>query len=317
MRRRVLPGVLAAAALAAAVPAADAAVTTHSDGAGRTITVDTRSGGASPATYAAILRDSVHGDEIERVVVRVVARGRIASLCGSGEATACYSGNGRRGTMIVPAGTRSSVEHTVLHEYGHHVDAAIGGSAQEPNGTPRWWSARRMGTRLAAGEVAGDYRLGWTRSIGEIFAEDYVQLHLRGRSAIGWLDAPSTGVLNAIRRDVTGRASAGGTTSGGRSLSRTWRQNGLLGAGERATIPFGTLGSGRRVIAVIRVRGGRVDALLRCKGRALARASGDDAGVARISRKNLPRGSCTITVANTGDAPVQIGSTLTLKRPAR
>jgi hypothetical protein len=144
MRRRVIPGVLAAAALAIGVPAASAAVTTHSDGAGRTFRIEMRSGGASAATYAAILRDSVHGAEIGRVTVRVVARSRIAALCGSGEATACYSGNGRDGTMIVPAGSRAAIEHTVLHECGHHVDAAFRGSAAEPNGTPRCYSARRM-----------------------------------------------------------------------------------------------------------------------------------------------------------------------------
>ena len=36
-----------------------------------------------------------------------------------------------------------------------------------------------MSRRRADGQLTWDYELGWQRSIGEIFAEDYVQLHAR------------------------------------------------------------------------------------------------------------------------------------------
>jgi hypothetical protein len=55
---------------------------------------------------------------------------------------------------------------------------------------------------LRSGQVTWDYELGWQRSIGEIFAEDYVQLHARPRYGITWLARPSGSVLTAIRRDI-------------------------------------------------------------------------------------------------------------------
>jgi hypothetical protein len=60
------------------------------------------------------------------------------------------------------------------HEYGHHLDFAWPVSGlPEPNGTPVWWAARGMAQFLRDGLVAFDYSLGWSRSVGEIFAEDY------------------------------------------------------------------------------------------------------------------------------------------------
>jgi hypothetical protein len=51
--------------------------------------------------------------------------------------------------------------------------------------------------------VATDYSKGWSRSVGEVFAEDYVALHIRSVSAIRWLPRPSASVLRALRRDIT------------------------------------------------------------------------------------------------------------------
>ena len=61
--------------------------------------------------------------------------------------------------------------------------------------------------RLAArtGQGLEDYDLGWEHSISEIFAEDYVQLHMRSRYGIGWLRAPGPGIKAALRSDLRNR----------------------------------------------------------------------------------------------------------------
>jgi hypothetical protein len=336
----VRPSVLALAGLTAgaalvgglAVPAgASARIVNAQDDQGRPITFDVRANGVNVSQYTAILRDAIHGREIRTVTVRIVPKGRIGSTCGSDQAVACYSGNSQGGTIVVREGSRSEVEHSLLHEYGHHVDAAIStGSRQELNGTPRWWRARSMGTRLRQGQVAFDYELGWARSIGEIFAEDYVQVHVRGRYGIPWMNPPSEAVRRAIRQDVTGRAAGapprGGSQSGpegptdppASSRSRTFRDRVELAPGEAVNIPFGLLGPGRRINFTAHVSSavetGRVSSQLFCQGRRVTGGQGTVESPSRIKRTNLPPGSCRILATNLSDELVSVGTTLTLTR---
>jgi hypothetical protein len=65
-----------------------------------------------------------------------------------------------------------------------------------------WWAARGVKTSLARGRMSLTYSLGWEHSVGEIFAEDYVQLNLRSRYAIRWLEPPNAAVRAALRRDL-------------------------------------------------------------------------------------------------------------------
>ena len=50
--------------------------------------------------------------------------------------------------------------------------------------------------RLRAGAVAQDYSLGWSRSVAEIFDEDYVRLNGLGGFEIPWLRPPSRTILS-------------------------------------------------------------------------------------------------------------------------
>ena len=196
MRARVPMVLLAwAFSLGPAVLPALARTTVVPDDAGRPITFDVRATGADVAGYARVLRAAVHGDEIDDVTVRVVPRGSIRSRCRDSRAVGCYSRGPRGSVITIPARPARDVQATLLHEYGHHIDSMVR--------TPRWWSARRMAWRLRSGQVATDYSKGWSRSVGEVFAEDYVALHIRSASAIRWLPRPSSSVLRALRRDIS------------------------------------------------------------------------------------------------------------------
>ena len=46
------------------------------------------------------------------------------------------------------------------------------------------------------------YSLGWGRAVGEIFAEDYVQVNLRTNYFITALARPDRAVRAALRRDL-------------------------------------------------------------------------------------------------------------------
>lgn len=182
---------------------AEGAIVIRRDLSGRAITFDIPAG-TNVNGYAATLRRSLHGDEIESVTVRFVGRATLTRFCGGGNVS-CYRSRWRdEGEILLPLGGGSSTKHVLIHEYAHHLDARYGltSSWRRRPAAARWWSARRIEQRLNLGEVTWDYELGWQRSIGEIFAEDYVQLHGRPQYGIRWLRPPNRDVLSALRRDI-------------------------------------------------------------------------------------------------------------------
>ena len=193
---------LAACSLVAA-QAADAAIVTRHDRAGRAVTFDVRTPGVQVGWYAAILRNAIHGDEIKTARIRIVSPSRISSMCEGTDTQSCYDGDEKGGTLIIPAGRSAMGAHLLLHEYAHHIDMARSNFLYtDKPWMPSWWAARGVKSALAGGRMSLTYSLGWERSVGEIFAEDYVQLNLRTRYAIRWLDPPNAAIRAALRRDL-------------------------------------------------------------------------------------------------------------------
>jgi hypothetical protein len=200
---RSLVVIACAASALVAAQAAGAAIVTRHDRAGRVVTFDVRAPGVRVGWYAAILRNAIHGDEIQTARVRIVSPSRISRLCEGTDPRGCYEGNERGGVLFIPAGRSALAAHVLLHEYAHHIDMARSNfmSTNKPWATS-WWAARGVKTLLARGQVSFTYSLGWERAVGEIFAEDYVQLNLRSRYYISSLAPPGRGVKAALRRDV-------------------------------------------------------------------------------------------------------------------
>lgn len=262
------------AALAAAV-AARAEIVVSRDNQGRPITFDVRAPETDVEWYAALLRAAAHGDEIATVTIRIVPPEDVPSLCGAVEAAACYGARGGGATIVVPAGRDDEVAHVVLHEYGHHLDQAwaVGGFG-EPNGTPAWWAARGMEELLRSGRVAYDYSLGWSRGIGEVFAEDYAYIHLPGRYRIPWLSPPDEALRTLLLAELAGSPPAQPVAPAARPPLVLVRSGTLAPRAQRA-VPFGLLGPGRRVTVTANVAGAhragtRARLELRCDGRRVA-----------------------------------------------
>jgi len=315
MRRLlILVSLLAALGLA---PAAAAEIVTRPDDAGRTITFDVQTPDVDVDWYATLLRGAAHGDEIERVTVRVVDRDGLAEICGA-SAAGCYGGRNTRATITVPAGGSPSIAHTVLHEYGHHIDAwrGVGASTREPNGSASWWEARGIAQLLAEGKVAHDYGLGWDRSIGELFAEDYAQLHLETPFKIGWLTPPDDAVRAALRQDLENvPAEPVRAATAPLVITRT----GKLQRGGTNALPFELLGPGRRVTYTARIdrAAGRVRVEVRCtNGTTITRTITRNLGGARrsttIDIRNLGPARCSATIRSTGTAVVGFSARLRL-----
>ncbi len=299
MRRlTLLLALLAALALA---PSALADVVTSQDSSGRTITFDVRVDGVDVDWYAEQLRNAAHGDEIQEVRFVIASASELRTRCGSG-AAGCY----RRGldpSITVPAGRSEAVLHTLIHEYGHHIDAnrGVAASTREPNGSASWWEARGMTQLLEAGKVSHDYSQGWEHAIGEIFAEDYAQLHLETQFRIAWLDPPSEAVRAALSKDLE-NVPAAPVPAAPRSPVIIERRGVLRTAGV-IEIPFELLGPGRRVTFTAQMgpAKARVRMELRCdNGRKASRVLDQTRRTAKIDLRDLGPARCTVALRNTG-----------------
>ncbi len=302
MARRFAVAVLVSLAALALAGVASAREVVLRDATGRTIRFDVRAD-ADVGWYAGLLRRAAHGNEIERVTLRIVDWDEIRTRCAS-YAAGCYTRQrGNRGTMVVPAGRSDDIAHTVVHEYGHHVDASRRhGGLDEPNGTPLWWKARGMAFLVGAQSVRDRYEVGWERSIGEVFAEDYAYTNLQSRYKIRWLERPSTTVQQAILADL-GLAEPPGIGKNVRPALKpvVIERHGTLGPNDRVSVDFGLLGPNRRVHLVGTLRGagpgaGRV--AVSCGSTFRARALSGGGPTSLVLR--MGPGECEASIVNTG-----------------
>jgi hypothetical protein len=296
--RRLLLVLSVVASLAWTGEALATEVLAHDD-QGRTIRFDVRVEGVDAEWYAGLLRAAPHGDEISTVRIDIVSRDDMRTTCGR-QASGCYS----RNTIVVPAEQTSDNAHTVVHEYGHHLDRSrpVTGVA-EPNGTPEWWRARGVAELVRLRSVATSYVLGWDRSIAEIFAEDYAQLALAGSPFnIPWLEGPDETILAALRADL-GLGPAPVTVNPPAIKPVSISRNGSLAPRGKAAIPFNLLGPSRRVTATATFTGA---AEKRARATLEVRCGGE-----RVAIKLLRRGKTAFAIDRRDLGPADCRATLT------
>jgi hypothetical protein len=314
VRRLLLPMLLLSLVLAGEAGAAEIVLP---DNEGRSIRFDVHVEGVDAEWYAALLRAAPHRDEISTVRVDIVSWDELHETCGR-EAAGCYG----RNVMVIPAEQSAENAHTVVHEYGHHLDRSTPvGDVREPNGTPVWWRARGMDRLVRISSVATSYVLGWDRSIAEIFAEDYAQLALGdGFFGIGWLPAPDATILAAIRFDLgLGPEPAIAPLPALKpvSISRRGALAPKLGVG----IPFTLLGPGRRVTATATFTGAkekraRATLEIRCDGSRVAlQTIGTGKTTISIDRTNLGPADCRATLKSTSTSKRTYSLVLRLSIP--
>jgi hypothetical protein len=316
MARTLVVSVLAVlAAVVLAGPAAAREVVLR-DSEGRSIRFDVRAD-VDVAWYAGLLRRAAHADEIERVTIRIVDWDELGERCGN-RAAGCYGRRkGNRGVMVVPAGRSDRIAHTVIHEYGHHVDwSRRHSNLAEPNGTPLWWKARGMAELVSLKSVRDRYQIGWNRSIAEVFAEDYAYTNLRRGFRISWLRPPSRTVQQAIRADL-GLAEKPVITAARPDLRPVViARGGTLAPRDRVAVDFGLLGPNRRVLLAGAFPGGGTGRIeVTCDGSTSRRLLSVARPAVTLELPRVGPAQCRASIANTGSQPQPFRFTVRLSIP--
>lgn len=159
-----------------------ARIETFTDTHGHRITVGTDIPTVDLAWYAGVLQGTLHAAEIELVLVEVVPWASIEAVCGGAGAVGCYFPGERR--IVVPDTDPSGVNelvHTIVHEYGHHVDGQLENLGHlDPlcagrDGSRTWWWYRVPDAFACSSDR-------WELLVGELYAEDYTALN----GVVGW-----------------------------------------------------------------------------------------------------------------------------------
>jgi predicted thioesterase len=298
---------------------AGAAIVRTTDLQGRQITFDVRAATVDTNWYANVLRATAHGNEISNVTIRIVPDQQVEALCGN-EAAACYTRLGTP-TIIIPAGKSQFIEGTLIHEYGHHVDASTPNpGVPELNGIPVWWQDRGMAALFASRQVAFDYSLGWDHSTGEIFAEDYAYIHVGSSYHYGitWLSPPDD-KLKADMFAALGTPPA--PLPAAPNLPLVVNRAGTLTPHDVRTIPFGLLGPGREVTFTATVsrktrKGVRARIQVVCNGSvAGTRTVAKGQTTRTLDLPNMGPGDCDARIVSTSTVPLGYTAKLTLRSP--
>lgn len=185
------------------------------DAQGRRIQIASEVEGLALAPYAAVLAALRHGDEIEDVVVIVVTSERLTDICGDG-AAACYGaddpgGTSNSGQMWIDA-SDPDWAHSVVHEYGHHIDTQLLNVARLDatcpdrtyDGSRNWYFRRELDDDLS-GHGFSCQNSPWEQTVGELYAEDFVALNgiKVWRDDIGQhVGPPSAAILRGLESDL-------------------------------------------------------------------------------------------------------------------
>jgi hypothetical protein len=306
---------LAVAAVAALWSAnASAETVIKRDAAGREIHFDVRASGVDVDWYASLLSRAAHADEISTVTIRIVDPYDIHESCGRG-AAGCYFGR-RSPTLTVPAGRSNTIASIFLHEYGHHVDTAwrVSG-ASEPNGSAVWWALRGMAEFRRSGAVVDDYRLGWNRGVGEIFAEDYAYIHLGGEYGIPWLYPPNKKLKQSLLAELRGESVPLPKPESIATMMRPVHidESGILEPGATYAETFRLLGPGRRVTLTAAVSGAAgARAVVTCDGSVVKSTRLAPGRSATLDLRKLGPAECSASVVNTAASPQRFSFRLRL-----
>jgi hypothetical protein len=203
--------------------ATPARIESFADAQGRAIRIATDIQDIDLAPYAAVLAQTLHGAEISTVLVEVVPWSVIEAACGAPQVVGCYF-PGQLRIVVTDYDPRGADElvHTIVHEYGHHVDQQLENLGHlDPrcvggDGSRSWWWVRAPSTFTCNS-------WNWELLLAELYAEDYAVAN----GILGWqlttIGPPSAFVQSRIAYDFATRFVPRALTRSGLVRRHRWR----------------------------------------------------------------------------------------------
>ena len=183
---------------------------TFTDEHGHPITLSTDPPGVNLSVFAAVLGGTIHGDEITQLRIEVVSLAQTGATCGNVDAVACYMpddpARSAAGQMWFAADD-PDVIHTIVHEYGHHMDNqllnlnSLGLCDYSSDGSRDWFFERDLHDDIV-GEGFGCRSETWELLLPELFAEDFVVLNGIDAWMLPSAPPPTQGQLDALAYDI-------------------------------------------------------------------------------------------------------------------
>ncbi|MFT4050343.1 MAG: hypothetical protein QM648_11000 [Solirubrobacterales bacterium] len=183
------------------------------DSKGVAINIDSTVAGYDLGKPAAVLNSTVHGAELAKVTVHVVTLANMATICGDAQALACYLGDARGFGQIWFAADDSDWIHSLVHEYGHHIDNQIANFSQlgaygygacsiGSDGTRDWYFERLGGSNTTDASSISCNARDWEHLLPELYAEDFVVLNGIDGWQLSSAKPPNGTQLKAMQYDI-------------------------------------------------------------------------------------------------------------------
>lgn len=187
--------------------------TALADSQGQTITIDSTVPSFDLNQVASVLNSTYHRSEIVKVKIHVVSLAEMRTICGSGQALACYRPMAGGFGELWFAADDSDWIHSLVHEYGHHIDNQIANVSQlraygigtgctiDSDGTRNWFFERLSGTNTTDADRFSCQSGDWEHLLPELFAEDFVVLNGINGWQLSSAKPPTNTQLNAMKYD--------------------------------------------------------------------------------------------------------------------
>lgn len=212
-KTEVKDAILPSGARIAATPRAVAS-TAFTDNSGRSFTIDTTVPGYDLAPAAAALNSTYHGSEIAKITIHAIPLSSMNSTCGDPQAIACYRPmSGGYGELWFGADDSDWI-HSLVHEYGHHMDnqranlAQLGpygygnGCTIDSDGTRNWFFVRLLADNTTDSSNFYCRDTDWEHLVPELYAEDFVVLNGINGWQLSSAKPPTADQLRAMKYDL-------------------------------------------------------------------------------------------------------------------
>lgn len=178
---------------------------------GHTISISTDLPAVDLSPFAGILAGTRHRSEINDLRVQAVTMAQVGSICGNSAAVACYAAEdpdrSYAGQMWF-AIDDPDVVHTLVHEYGHHMDnqllnlSHLGYCGYSNDGSRNWFFERDVEDDILGAGVSCSADTGWEYLLGELYAEDFVALNEILNWTLPSVRSPTRRQLDALDYDI-------------------------------------------------------------------------------------------------------------------